>query len=255
MTLKTALAALLFAAPCFAVDSTSTIKIDLNQPKAAAPASAAKSEVFQNEEQKVLYSLGAAVARQIASFKLTPAELKFVTMGFKDQAGDGKLKLDLGTYGPQINNWVQVRQTAQQAAQAVKLAPAMEKEKKKAQAYIDKAAKEPGAQVSGSGLIYIEEKAGTGESPKATESVKAHYRGTLIDGTEFDSSYKRGEPTDFELNHVIPCWTEGIQKMKVGAKAKLICPTDIAYGAHPPTPAIAPGATLVFEVELIGINK
>src|SRR5215469_13645512 len=98
------------------------------------------------------------------------------------------------------------------------------------QAFLDKAASEPGAVRTSSGLIYRELSAGTGASPQPTDIVKVHYRGTLIDGTEFDSSYSRNEPAEFPLNRVIPCWTEGVQKMKVGGKARLVCPSDIAYG-------------------------
>lgn len=96
---------------------------------------------------------------------------------------------------------------------------------------------------------------GTGASPKATDTVKVHYRGTLTDGTEFDSSYKRGQPISFPLNRVIPCWTEGVQKMQVGGKAKLTCPASTAYGARGVPGAIPPNATLNFEVELLGIGS
>ncbi len=117
------------------------------------------------------------------------------------------------------------------------------------------AAKEAGAQVTPSGLIYRSLKDGTGASPKATDTVKVHYRGTFP-GTdkEFDSSYKRNAPIDFPLNRVIACWTEGVQKMKVGGKAKLTCPPAIAYGSSGAGGVIPPNATLQFEVELLGVN-
>lgn len=115
------------------------------------------------------------------------------------------------------------------------------------------AAKEPGAAVMPSGLVYRSLKDGTGASPAATDTVKVHYRGTLPDGKEFDSSYSRGQPAEFPLNRVIPCWTEGVQKMKVGGKAKLTCPPAIAYGSKGAGGVIAPNATLQFEVELLGI--
>ncbi|MDP9899110.1 FKBP-type peptidyl-prolyl cis-trans isomerase [Variovorax ginsengisoli] len=106
-----------------------------------------------------------------------------------------------------------------------------------------------------SGLIYQSLKEGTGASPAATDTVKVHYRGTFPDsGKEFDSSYKRGEPTEFPLNAVIPCWTEGVQKMKVGGKAKLTCPPAIAYGARGAGGVIPPNATLDFEIELIAVK-
>jgi FKBP-type peptidyl-prolyl cis-trans isomerase FkpA len=121
--------------------------------------------------------------------------------------------------------------------------------------YLDKAATEPGAQKTASGLVYRELQPGTGPSPKATDTVRVHYRGTLIDGTEFDSSYKRNEPAEFPLNMVIPAWTEGVQKMKVGGKSHLVCPANIAYGERGAPPVIPGGATLIFEIELLGIAK
>lgn len=116
------------------------------------------------------------------------------------------------------------------------------------------AAKEPSAVVTPSGLVFRSLKDGQGASPKASDKVKVHYRGTFLDGKEFDSSYKRGEPISFPLNGVIACWTEGVQMMKVGGKAKLTCPASIAYGARGAGGVIPPNATLQFEVELLGIN-
>lgn len=111
------------------------------------------------------------------------------------------------------------------------------------------------AQTLPSGLVYQSVKEGTGASPAATDTVRVHYRGTFPDsGKEFDSSYSRGEPAEFPLNRVIPCWTEGVQKMKVGGKAKLVCPPAIAYGARGAGGVIPPNATLNFEVELIAIK-
>ena len=121
-------------------------------------------------------------------------------------------------------------------------------------AYLEKAAAEPGAQKTASGLVYRDVTAGSGASPKATDTVRVHYRGTLINGKEFDSSYARNEPAEFPLNRVIPCWTEGVQKMKVGGKARLVCPSSIAYGEGGAPPDIPGGATLVFEIELLGIS-
>jgi FKBP-type peptidyl-prolyl cis-trans isomerase FkpA len=120
-------------------------------------------------------------------------------------------------------------------------------------AYLEKAAAEPGAQKTASGLVYRDVTAGSGASPKATDTVKVHYRGTLINGKEFDSSYGHA-PAEFPLNRVIPCWTEGVQKMKVGGKARLVCPSSIAYGEGGAPPDIPGGATLVFEIELLGIS-
>ena len=117
------------------------------------------------------------------------------------------------------------------------------------------AAKEPGATVTPSGLVYRSLREGGGASPAATDLVKVNYRGTLANGTEFDSSYKRNAPAQFPLNGVIPCWTEGVQRMKVGGKAKLTCPAAIAYGERGAGGTIPPNATLQFEVELLEIAK
>ncbi|RYF27996.1 MAG: FKBP-type peptidyl-prolyl cis-trans isomerase [Comamonadaceae bacterium] len=106
-----------------------------------------------------------------------------------------------------------------------------------------------------SGLVYESVKEGTGDSPKPTDTVKVHYRGTFPDGKEFDSSYKRGEPTEFPLNGVIRCWTEGVQRMKPGGKAKLTCPASIAYGARGAGNVIPPNATLHFEIELLSVGR
>jgi FKBP-type peptidyl-prolyl cis-trans isomerase FkpA len=116
------------------------------------------------------------------------------------------------------------------------------------------AAQEAGAVVTASGLVYRSLREGTGASPQATDRVKVHYRGTLPDGKEFDSSYQRNEAIEFRLNGVIKCWTEGVQKMKVGGKSKLTCPPAIAYGERGAGGVIPPNATLIFEVELLGIN-
>lgn len=116
------------------------------------------------------------------------------------------------------------------------------------------AAKEKGAVVAKSGMVFLAVKEGTGDKPVAADKVKVHYRGTLVDGKEFDSSFKRNAPAEFPLSGVIPCWTEGVQMMKVGGKAKLTCPGKLAYGERG-YPGLIPGnATLTFDVELLGIN-
>jgi len=124
-----------------------------------------------------------------------------------------------------------------------------------AQQSAESAAREPGASVSPNGLVYRSLQDGSGASPKPSDRVRVHYRGTLPDGTEFDSSYKRNAPAEFALDRVIPCWTEGVARMKVGGKAKLTCPPAMAYGARgTPGGPIPPNATLFFEVELLGVT-
>jgi FKBP-type peptidyl-prolyl cis-trans isomerase FkpA len=121
------------------------------------------------------------------------------------------------------------------------------------EAVLKKAAAEAGAVVTDSGLVYRSLKDGNGASPGASDTVKVHYRGTFPDGKEFDSSYTRGQPIEFPLNRVIKCWTEGVQRMKIGGKAKLTCPSAIAYGERGAGGVIPPNATLMFDVELLGI--
>ena len=116
-------------------------------------------------------------------------------------------------------------------------------------------AADPKEEKTASGIGITTLKAGTGASPKSTDTVKVHYRGTLTNGNEFDSSYKRGQPATFPLNRVIACWTEGVQTMKVGGKTKLLCPANLAYGSRGVPGTIPPDSTLVFEVELLEIIK
>ena len=197
----------------------------------------------KTEDEKVLYALGLIVSQNLSSFNLTEAELKMVEQGMTDGALK-KGKVDLQTYGPKIQDLQKTRLTAITAA-----------EKKAGEAYVAKAAAEKDAKKLPSGVVVTMLKPGTGPTPTATDKVKVHYHGTLTDGTVFDSSVQRGEPATFPLNQVIKCWTEGVQQMKVGGKARLVCPADVAYGDRGAPPRIKPGATLVFEVELLGIEK
>ena len=193
------------------------------------------------DDDKIVYSLGLSIYRSLAQFDLSPAELALVKQALTD-AAENKPAVDLETWGPKINTMASARASRVSA-----------REKEASAAYLTKAAAEPGAVKTESGLIYRELKAGTGPSPKATDTVKVNYRGTLTNGTEFDSSYKRNEPAEFPLNQVIKCWTEGVQKMRVGGKSSLVCPSDIAYGDEG-RPSIPGGATLVFEVELLEVS-
>jgi len=198
----------------------------------------------KTDDEKTLYALGLALARNVGSFNLSESELALVQAGFSDGVLSRKPQVDIETFGPKIQALAQARASA-----------GAETEKKASAGFLEKAAAEKGAVKLPSGLIYSEIKPGTGDSPKVTDTVKVHYQGTLTDGTVFDSSIKRGEPATFPLNGVIKCWTEGLQKIKVGGKSRLVCPSDIAYGDRGSPPTIKPGATLVFEVELLEIVK
>ena len=206
---------------------------------AAAPVAAQEPKTDQD---KTLYALGVAMAGQLAQFSLTPAEFEMVKSGLSDAVLNKPHKAEPREYMGKIQD------LRTQRAQVVAAA-----EKKSGDAFVAKAAGEPGAKKLESGVIITTLKPGTGPSPKATDKVKVHYHGTLTDGTVFDSSVQRGQPATFPLNGVIKCWTEGVQQMKVGGKSRLVCPADVAYGERGAPPKIKPGATLVFEVELLEI--
>jgi len=193
------------------------------------------------DEQKTVYSLGLSIYKSLGQFDLSPAEVAIVQKAISDAAAN-KPAVDINEWGPKIQAF------ATQRSQRVAA-----KEKAASADYITKAAAQPGAVKTGSGLIFRETKPGDGPSPKATDTVKVNYRGTFIDGNEFDSSYSRNMPAEFPLNGVIPCWTEGVQKMKVGGKATLVCPSDLAYGDEGRS-SIPGGATLVFDIELLSIG-
>ncbi len=197
----------------------------------------------QTDDQKALYALGAGVGKQLEVLNLSPEEYEFVKQGMADAATGQKLAIEPEAYAQQIN------QLAQSRIQA-----AVQKQKELSKPYLEKAASEPGAKKTASGLIYQEIKAGSGAQPKVEDTVRVHYTGTLINGKEFDSSVKRGEPAEFPLGQVIPCWTEGVALMKAGGKAKLVCPADLAYGDRGISPVIPGGAALVFEVELLEVK-
>jgi len=212
---------------------------------AIAPAARAQSATEpKTDEQKTLYALGLAVAGSLAAFALSPADLELVKTGITDGVLNRKRQVDLGAYGGKIQELQRARASVVAAA-----------EQKAGQAVLDRAAAEKGATKTASGLVIVPLKFGTGASPKATDKVKVHYHGTLSDGTVFDSSVQRGEPVTFPLNGVIPCWTEGLQQMRVGGKSRLVCPATLAYGDRGAPPRIKPGATLTFEVELLEITK
>jgi FKBP-type peptidyl-prolyl cis-trans isomerase FkpA len=196
------------------------------------------------DDQKTLYALGLAISQSLGVFTLNESELEMVKRGITDGVLKKPHKVDLQAFGPKIQQLQQARAGA-----------LAESEKKAGAAFQAKAAAESGAKKTESGAIITTIKEGKGATPKASDTVKVHYHGTLVDGTVFDSSVKRGEPATFPLNQVIKCWTEGVQLIKVGGKSKLVCPSALAYGDRGSPPTIKPGATLIFEVELLEIVK
>jgi FKBP-type peptidyl-prolyl cis-trans isomerase FkpA len=229
--------------------ATTTPKPAARKPPAASPAtrkpaSATKATVvgakLATDDEKIVYAIGLVLQRSLQEFDLTAAELEIVKRGLSDAAAS-KASIELDDWGPRIGPFARIRGER-----------LVTREKAASVAYLAKAATEVGAVKTDSGLVFRQLAAGTGASPKATDTVRVHYRGTLVNGTEFDSSYKRNEPAEFSVGGVIGCWTEGLQKMHVGGKARLVCPSSLAYGdaGSPPIPG---GATLIFEVELLEI--
>jgi FKBP-type peptidyl-prolyl cis-trans isomerase FkpA len=205
---------------------------------------AAAAPKLDTDEQKTLYTLGLLLGRNIKPFALTAEELAIVKAGLTDAVTDNKPQVELETYGPKVNELAQKR-----------AATGADDAKKKGQEFADKVAQEKDATKTASGVVIRTITPGTGASPALDDVVKVHYEGKLIDGTVFDSSIKRGQPAEFPLKGVVPCWTEGLQKMKKGEKAQIVCPSSAAYGDRGSPPSIPPGATLSFEVELLDFHK
>lgn len=200
---------------------------------------------LETEDQKTIYSLGFMLGQNIKVFNLKPEELELVKKGLVDSVNGAKAEVDLDTYRQKVNQMAQTRMTADAEVQ-----------KKKGEEYAEKAAKEPGATKSASGIVQRTLTPGTGPNPAADDVVKVNYEGRLIDGTVFDSSAKHGgQPAEFPLNRVVPCWGEAVQKMKVGEKAQIVCPASVAYGDRGQPPTIPGGATLIFDVELLSASK
>jgi FKBP-type peptidyl-prolyl cis-trans isomerase FkpA len=205
-------------------------------------AAATAQPALESDQEKTLYALGVALGDNVRQFDLTVAELATVAAGMNDAALGQELKVEMEVYGPKIQELMNKRAVARATV-----------EKEASAAFVYEHAQEAGAERSPSGIVYVPVSVGTGASPTATDTVRVHYHGTLRDGTVFDSSVERGEPISFPLDGVIACWTEGMQKMKVGGKAKLVCPSDTAYGDVGQGP-IPGGAALLFEVELLAIE-
>ena len=223
-----------------------------NKPGPAPAASASPTPTgvaAMTDDQKTLYTMGFIAGGNFAQFKLSPEEFAVFQKGLEAASLGKKAELDLAAFQPRIEPFLQAK-VAQARVANVGVAQAR---KTADAAFVAKAAAEPGAIKLESGAVVQTLTPGKGDSPKPTSTVKVHYEGKLTDGSVFDSSIQRGQPVEFPLNGVIPCWTQGVAKMKLGEKARLTCPSDTAYGDQGQGP-IPPGATLIFEVELLSIK-
>ena len=209
---------------------------------APPPAADTAAAALSTDDDKTVYAIGLAIGQNVKDFNLTSGEVDLVALGLKDSVLGNEPKVALDVYGPRIQILAQERAAAIAGA-----------EKQASDAWVAEQAALPGAERSATGVVVIPISEGTGANPTEASTVRVHYHGTLRDGSVFDSSVERGEPISFPLSGVISCWTEGVQKIKVGGKAKLVCPADTAYGDQG-SGSIPGGAALAFEVELIAIE-
>ncbi len=206
--------------------------------------SAASAQQPKTEKEKVSYMVGMDVGNMMRDIQ-DEVELEMVFAGVRATLAGGETALSAEEY----NALRQTFMAKLQAKQQQEMAAVSERSKQ----FLEENKKKPGVSATESGLQYRVIIEGQGAKPVSTDTVRVHYRGTLIDGTEFDSSYKRNEPTEFPLTGVIPGWTEGLQLMTVGSKYEFVIPSDLAYGPNGQGP-IPPDATLVFEVELLEVK-
>jgi len=214
----------------------------------ALEVSAAEQGQFKDEKDKTSYALGLSFGKQLKQNDIEinfDGYLKGIKDGLAGQAAmtDEQLRETMTALNQQVRAKSMEKQKADQ-----------EKSKKAGEAYLAENKKKEGVTTTPSGLQYKVLTKGTGKIPTTNDTVVCHYRGTLIDGTEFDSSYKKGEPTEFPVTRVIPGWTEALQLMPVGSKWQLVIPSNIAYGERG-NPRIPGGSTLLFDIELIDIKK
>ncbi|HEY3591626.1 MAG TPA: FKBP-type peptidyl-prolyl cis-trans isomerase [Buttiauxella sp.] len=239
-----------------------TMAVALSAPAFAAPAAAAKdaaapaasNAAFKNDDQKSAYALGASLGRYMEN-SLKEQEKLGITLdknqliaGVQDAFAD-KSKLS----DQEIEQTLQAFEARVKSSAQAKMEKDAKENADKGKAFRDTFAKEKGVKTSATGLMYKIDKAGTGEAPKDSDTVVVNYKGTLIDGKEFDNSYTRGEPLSFRLDGVIPGWTEGLKNLKKGGKIKLVIPPELAYGKTG-VPGIPANSTLVFDVELLDIK-
>lgn len=216
----------------------------------AGHADAGDKTALKNEKDKVSYSIGTQIGNNFKNQSMD-VDVDLLAKGIKDALSGGKLLMT----EKEIKETITALQKDMMAKQAERMKVAAEKNRKEGETFLADNKKKEGVKTTPSGLQYKVIKDGNGPTPKMADTVKVNYRGTLINGTEFDSSYKREEPATFPVNSVIPGWTEAMQMMKVGSKWHLFVPANLAYGEQGAGPQIGPNSTLIFEVELTAINK
>ena len=233
-TLIVSLAALLGASPIFAAD-----------PAQKKPIAAKGAASLKTDQEKTLYVMGVIMGYKMSSLRLSEAELQIVKAGLTDAVQHRSLKADTDAYGPRIEEMVKIRAGAFAADQ-----------KKAEQPQLEKLAVAKGAVRKPSGLIYTEVKAGSGATPKLSDKVKVQETGSLLDGTPLFKGPQPKEPKTFLLEQVFPpCWKEALQLMKAGGKARIVCPSDLAFGDRGFAPEVKPGAAVIFDLELLDIVK
>jgi FKBP-type peptidyl-prolyl cis-trans isomerase FkpA/FKBP-type peptidyl-prolyl cis-trans isomerase FklB len=205
---------------------------------------AAAGESLPTAEARSLYTLGQLISRTLETFSLTPQELEWVKSGLDDGVLRRPPRVDLAAEA-----------TGLPALQEARRAATLERERSAGAAFLSAALQEPGVQRHASGFVMQPLAPGHGEQPSALDHVRVHYEGMLIDGTVFESSRDRTDPATLPVRGVIPCWSEALQSMRVGGRSRLICPAELAYGDRGSPPAVRPGATLVFDIELLGVVR
>ena len=199
---------------------------------------------LNSPESRTLYTLGQLISRTLDGFALTTEELRFVRQGLEDGVLGKPPKVDLAAEADGLHT-----------LQAARRAATLQREKQAAEAFLKQVTTAPNVARLDNGVILQPLAAGHGAVPTPADQVSVHYEGALVDGTVFDSSRQRGQPATLPVKGVIPCWTSALQQMRVGARTRIVCPPELAYGERGAPPTIKPGATLVFDIELLAIVR